>query len=206
MSVSSDAAALAAESLKLRLDGVGALGAAYLYHGDCARALGPLTRAVQAPSGTHTARLLLLALAHHALKQPELARPLYDRALQALAERQLDSTLAPLVVQAMVRIEGAGAADAEARMTAWSEAHELAALTAALENNPDKGASLTNRANWYVCRGRWKEAAQDYLQRAEVDPRDAWHWLAVGRCPWPGGGCGRAPEAVQPLARIVSRD
>ncbi len=37
MSVSSDAAALAAESLKLRLDGVGALGAAYLYHGDCAR-------------------------------------------------------------------------------------------------------------------------------------------------------------------------
>ena len=91
------------------------------------------------------------------------------------------------VFQAMVQIDGAGAAEAEARMTSWSELASWPA-TAALEAKSDKGAGLLEPRHRVRLSRPWKEAAQDYLERAEVDPKEMFGigWGRVLPSAWRG--------------------
>jgi tetratricopeptide (TPR) repeat protein len=182
LSVSADAAALAAEPLQagLRqagLRGFAALGAAWFCHGDLGRAVGPLARAVEARPDAGATELLLLALARQGLKQVEQARPLYDRAMKQVAQRPPDGAVSLLLHRALMQIEGLGAAEAEARLTAMAEDSDLAALTVALETNTDKAAGYWARATFYASRGRWKECAADHQARVALKPGDWLAWL-----------------------------
>jgi tetratricopeptide (TPR) repeat protein len=180
LSVSADPQAPATEPLQAALRqaglrGLAALGAAWFCHGEFGKAVGPLTRAVQARPDA--ARELLLALTRQGLKQGDQARPLYDRAMKQLAQQPPDATTTLLLPRALGDIEGLGAAEADARLTAKAEARELAALTAALETKADKAAGLADRAAFYACRGRWKECVRDHLARVALKPEDWLVWL-----------------------------
>src|SRR5207244_2653189 len=82
-----------------------------------------------------------------------------------------------LVVRALVAIERLTPAQAEARLTALVDSRELAALTAAVEKNPNKSGAYWNRAAWYAGKGRWQECARDHLARVELKPSDSLAWL-----------------------------
>jgi serine/threonine-protein kinase len=146
------------------------------------RAVGALTRAVEGRKDAGAKELLLLALAQQELKHPEQARPLYDRALKGLGQGPPDGAVALLLARALVQVEGLSAAEAEARLRARAEAHELAALTAAVEKSADKAPGHRDRATWYACRGRWKECAQDHLARVALMPQEASDWMAAPAC------------------------
>jgi tetratricopeptide (TPR) repeat protein len=181
LSVSTDANALATEPLQAALRQAGlrgpaALGAGWFCHGDFGRALAPLGPAEKARPGSPLMDLLL-ALTQQELKHPEEARLLYERARKGLAQGPLDAAVAVLLPRAMVQIEGLGPAEAEVRAAALVEAHELAALTAAVEKNAANGGAYWDRAAWYVCRGRWKEAAKDRLDWLERSAKDWWQWM-----------------------------
>jgi hypothetical protein len=182
LSVSAEPGALTTEPLQAALRQAGlrgpaALGAGWFCHGDFARAVGPLSKAVEGQPDAGATGLLLLALTQQELQHPEQARTLSDRMQKGLAQSPLDSTVALLLPRAMVQIEGLSAAEAEAKASALAEARELAALSAALEKNADKAAGYWNRATWYACRGRWKEAAKDWQARVLLNPKGSWDWL-----------------------------
>ncbi len=184
LSVSPDPGALDAEPLRTALRQAGlrgpaALGAGWFLRGDFGRAVGPLSRAVEERADAGATELLLLALSRQELKQAGQARPLYDRVLKRPAQGTLDAAAALLFPRALARIEGLSAAEAEGRMSALVDARELAALATALEKNADKAAGHWDRAFWYACRGRWKEAAKDRLAWFERSQQGDWRWLPL---------------------------
>jgi serine/threonine protein kinase/tetratricopeptide (TPR) repeat protein len=184
LTVSEDPAAPEAQALhaavrSAALPGFAALGAAHFCRAEFAPAIAALTRATE--TGAGPTELLLLALAHQEVQQPELARPLHERAMALLPRQPLGDLLLLLLSRALVRIEGQSPAAAEARRAELVEARRLAELTAAVGRAANKRDAQLVRGTWYAQHGRWRECAADFRAALERDPsdREAWEIVAA---------------------------
>jgi tetratricopeptide (TPR) repeat protein len=57
---------------------------------------------------------------------------------------------------------------------------KLAALTKKIEKNPINSEGYVARADWYACRGMWRESASDLLRAVALNPRERNLWVRAG--------------------------
>ncbi|MCI0681757.1 MAG: protein kinase [Gemmataceae bacterium] len=144
------------------------VGAAHLARGDARRAADFLTKATAANPKLPAADWLVLALAHARLAETEQARKACARAAEHLKPTGAEAALRPLLREAVLAI---GPDRPEAKELIVAAAGEPpAALTDAIQENPDQGKGYRDRGNWYAERGQWKAATADLTEAFRLEP------------------------------------
>jgi tetratricopeptide (TPR) repeat protein len=153
------------------------LVAAYVALGDGRRAVDLLTKATTANPQLPAADWLVLALAHARLKETDQARKACGKAAELLKAAAAEDALRPLVREVLIAV-GPDAGEAKALLEA-AAGEPPPALTAAIEQNPDKAAGYLDRGTWFADRGRWKDAIADLTEAYRLEP-DPWTGMKIG--------------------------
>jgi formylglycine-generating enzyme required for sulfatase activity/tetratricopeptide (TPR) repeat protein len=143
------------------------LGAAYLAVDDARQAANFLTKATTANPKSPAADYLVLALAHARLKETAQLRNVCGKVTELLAPTGADAGLRPLLREVLIAL-GPSSPEATALLTA-AAGQPPAALSEAIQRNPDKADGYRNRASWFADRGLWKESIEDLAEAFRLE-------------------------------------